>query len=84
MYWGIHISFQAVDSLVRATDASVVVNAVTGPPSASSSTADDLIHKVTYPLGQRSRRKTQGKDRASERPAACSNDLDDEIFGSWI
>ena len=73
-------SFQAVDSLVRATDASVAGKAATRLPSVNSSTADDLIPKVTYPLDQCSRANSQVLERVSERPtAACSDELADEI-----
>ena len=80
-YWGSTcFSFLAVDSLVRATDASVAGKAATGLPSVSSLTADDLIPKVTYPLDVRSRANSQVLERVSERStAACSDELEDEI-----
>ena len=64
-------SFQAVHSLVGATDASVAGEAATGLPSVSSSTADDLILEVTYPLDQRSWANFQVTKRVSERPTAA-------------
>ena len=73
-------SFQDVDTLVRATEASVAGKAATGLPSVSSSTAGDLIPKVTYQLDQRSRANSLVMERVSERPtAACPNELEDEI-----
>ena len=72
--------FQAVDSLVHATGASTAGKVATGLPSASSSTADDAIPRVTYPVDQRSRVNSQVMERVSERPtAACTNELEDEI-----
>ena len=77
-------SFQAVNSLVRATDASVAGKAVTGLPSVSSSTADNLIPKVTYPLDQRSQVNFQVMERVAERPtAACPNGQQQRVQTSW-
>ena len=54
--------------------------AATGVPSVSSSTADDLIPKVTYPPDQRSQVNSQVMERVAERPtAACPNELEDKI-----
>ena len=75
-----YFSFQAVDSLVRATDASVAGKMATGLPSVSSSTADDSTPRVTYPIDQRSRVSSQVMESVSKRPtAACTNEFEDEI-----
>ena len=72
--------FQTVDSLVRATDASVAGKAATGPLSVSSSTADDLIPQVTYLPDPRLPENSQVTERVSEWPTtACANELGDEI-----